>query len=82
MGYLFSATFVLWVIIGAVWLLPQKIALLRRVGNLTNAELIALAKTGDKEAQRLWHRGRWYCGIGLVLILLQAVLVQVLKSHS
>jgi len=78
-GYLLVFTWLLWVAIGAFWMLPQKLALQRRVGFKSNSELIALAKNGDLEAQRLRRRGRWYFGIGLAVLVPQVIVLQLMK---
>ncbi len=80
--YLFIATWFIWVAVGVIWLLPQKRALLRRVGNLTNDEVIQLALSGDVEAQRLRRRTRWLFGIGLALLLPQVLFLQLAKIHT
>jgi hypothetical protein len=80
--YLFIATWFIWVAVGAIWFLPQKRALLRRVGNLTNDELIQLARSGDVEAQRLRRRTWWFMGIGLALFLPQVLFLQLAKIHT
>ena len=81
LSYFFIATILCWVLVGLIWLFPKKIALQRRVGNVTNDELIRLANAGDPEAKKLRMLGKWYLGIGLALMVPQVVLLQVLKLH-
>lgn len=75
------ATVAGWLFVGLFWLLPKKLALLRRVGNVSNDELIRMAEGGDAEAKKLRALGKWYLSIGFVLIVPQVVLLQVLKMH-
>lgn len=77
-SFFFLSMFV-WVAVGAIWLLPMKLKLLRRVGNLNNDQIIQLAKAGDAEAQSLRRKGWWYLGIGLALLLPQQLLLEILK---
>ena len=81
LSYILIGTFLCWLVIGLFWLLPKKVALLRRVGNVTNDELIRMAKAGDSEAMKLRTSGKWYLGIGLALLVPQVVLLQILKLH-
>lgn len=78
-GYLLVFTWLIWVAIGAFWMLPQKLALQRRFGFKTNSEFIALAKSGDAEAQRFRRRGWWYFGIGLAVLVPQVFVLQLMK---
>ena len=78
----FAASISIWFLVGVAWLLPQKLAIFKRVGNLTSNQLIQLAKAGDIEIQRLRRRTWWYVGIGLFLILPQVLLLQILKFHG
>lgn len=80
-SYFFIATWILWIGVGLIWLLPQKRALRRRVGNLTNDELIQLARSGDVESQRLRKRGWWYLGVGLAILLPQTLFLQLAKTN-
>ena len=67
-GLIATATFFAWVLIGAVWVLPKKLALLRRLGpNVTNDQIIRLAKEGDPEAQRLRKLTWRFVVLGLLL---------------
>ncbi len=81
LSYIFIGTILCWLFVGLFWLLPKKLVLLRRVGNVTNNELIRIAKAGDSEAMRLRTLGKWYVAIGLALLIPQVVLLQVLKLH-
>ncbi len=79
LGKLLIATYLIWLLVGVIWLLPKKLRLLRRVGNRTNAELIALAKSGDMEARQLRRLGWWYAGVGLALIVPLQILAELSK---
>ena len=81
LGYLFVATWVALIVAGLVWLLPLKRSLLKRVGNLTNDELIRLAKSGDIEAQRLRKRTWWFIGVALALLFPQMFFLQYLRGQ-
>lgn len=79
LGKLLIATYVIWLLVGVVWLLPKKLQLLRRVGNRTNVELVALAKSGDAEARQLRRLGWWWFGVGLALIVPLQILADLSK---
>ena len=79
LAYLFFLSLLVWVAVGATWLLPKKLKLMKRVGNLTNDQLIQLAKAGDVEAQSLRRKGWWWLGIGLAVLLPQQLLLGILK---
>ena len=74
LGSLVAICYGVWLVAGLVWLLPLKIALVRRVGNVTNDQLVSLAKRGDAEAQRLRRRTWWFIGVGLALLLPLSIL--------
>ena len=56
---LFFISLTVWVAIGAVWLLPMKLKLMKRLGHLTADEIIEIGKAGDAEVQSLRKRGWW-----------------------
>ena len=60
----------------------MKLKLLKRVGNLNNAQIIQLAKAGDAEAQSLRRKGWWYMGIGLGVLLPLQLLLQIAKRSG
>jgi hypothetical protein len=59
--------FALWLVVGMCWLLPKKLALVRRRGNMSNAHFIALAKKGDAEVMHLVKLTRWFLVAGLLI---------------
>jgi hypothetical protein len=79
-GFVVSAA--VWLLAGLVWLLPQKMAILKRVGNLTNNQLFHLAKAGEAEIRIFLRRGWWYVRIGLLLLVPHALLMQFSKLHG
>jgi hypothetical protein len=79
---IFLVSFAVWLVIGAVWLFPKKLKLLKRLGHLTSDEIIQLGKAGDVEVQSLRKRTWWWLGIGLVVLLPQQVVLQVIKAAT
>lgn len=77
--HFFIATLIGWVGVGLFWLFPQKLALLRRVGKVTNDELIRLANAGDSDVRIFRKRSFLWIFIGLLLLLPQVVLLQLAK---
>lgn len=68
-GNLYIYAFLIWFLIGLAILLPRKIKLIKRVGNLSNGDLIRLAKNGDAEAREL-RRLTWiFVGLGVLILL-------------
>jgi hypothetical protein len=81
-GLLTIAAIFGWVVLGVVWLLPKKLALVKRVGpRATNDDLVRLAKAGDTEAQELRKLTWYYMGLGVFLAVV-LVLVGVLGRTS
>ena len=78
-GAIFASAYVLWVIAGLIWLLPRKLAVIRRLGNLSSDELILRAKSGDMEVQSLRKRTWWFCCVGLVMLLPLSLLKSLLQ---
>ncbi|MEO5793908.1 MAG: hypothetical protein ABIP34_02440, partial [Rhodoferax sp.] len=60
--------------VGVVCLLPRKLQLLKRHGNLTTDQLIQLAKNGDKEAARLYRDTKWWIAAALAVGLPMSVI--------
>ncbi len=65
---LYIYAFLIWFFIGLAFILPKKIKLLKRVGNVGNGDLIRLAKNGDTEAVAL-RRVTWIFVVVGILIL-------------
>jgi len=65
---IFISTFFIWIAIGLLWLLPKKIRLMKRVGWISNADVIKLANGGDKEASALKKQSTIYIAIGIVVL--------------
>jgi hypothetical protein len=68
LGGAFAFCFLFWLIGGVLWLLPKKLAILRRLGHRTYAELILKGDGGDAEVQTLRRLSWWYIGIGLAVL--------------
>jgi len=79
-GNLFLSAGAIWIVLGLVWLLPKKIRLMKRVGWLSNQEIIQLAKNGDIEAQKLRKLGHIYLGIGLAVLVPLQLLASLTKA--
>lgn len=60
---------VLWLIVGVFWMLPQKMAIRKRVGQVSNAHLIEMATAGDLEIRKFRRRTWWYIGLGLLIFI-------------
>lgn len=73
-GYFFALTMLLWVLVGILWLLPRKLRLMRRLGNLTPHEIIQRGKDGDIEAKTLHRDSTRFVITGLALLLPQILL--------
>jgi len=67
---MFLAVLLVWVVLGCGWLFPRKMKLLQRRGNLTNDQLIQLAKEGDVEAASLLKDIKIFIAGGLLLMYL------------
>ena len=65
---MFLAALLIWVVVGCWWLFPRKMKLLQRHGNLTNDQLIQLAKEGDIEATSLLKDTKKFIAGGLLLM--------------
>lgn len=76
----FFASVVLWIVVGAVWLLPQKLKLMKRLGHLTAHQIIQLGKEGDVEVQSLRKKGRWWIAVGAITLLPQLVVLNIIKT--
>jgi hypothetical protein len=70
----FLVCYGVWLVAALAFVLPLKMALLRKRGSLTNDQLIALAKAGDADAQRLRRRTWWFFGISVALLLPLSIL--------
>lgn len=66
---LFLWSFFAWVAIGIAWLLPKKVKLIKRIGFVSNAEIIKLAQRGDSEAKRLKRLTTIYIIVGLLVLI-------------
>ena len=77
---LFFASVVLWIVVGAVWLLPQKLKLMKRLGHLTAHQIIQLGKEGDVEVQGLRKKGQWWIAVGVLTLLPQLVVLNIIKT--
>lgn len=77
-GATFITAYSLWVCAGLIWLMPLKLAILKRLDSLSNDELVSRAKSGDMEAQRLRKRTWWFCGVGLAMLLPLSVIMSML----
>ncbi|GGC64604.1 hypothetical protein [Undibacterium terreum] len=66
---LFIYAFLIWFIVGLAFLLPKKIKLIKRVGNLSNSELANLAKNGDAEVKKLRRLTWFFVGLGILVLL-------------
>ena len=80
-GIVFAVLVVAWLVDGLAWLLPRKLALLKRVGmKATNADLIRLAKEGDMEAELLRRDSLRYIWVGVIvfvpLVLLKSLVLR------
>ena len=80
-GFVFAVLVVAWLVGGLAWLLPRKLALLKRVGmKATNADLIRLAKEGDMEAELLRRDSLRYIWVGVIvfvpLVLLKSLVLR------
>jgi len=80
-GIVFAVLVVAWLVGGLAWLLPRKLALLKRVGmKATNADLIRLAKEGDMEAELLRRDSLRYICVGVIvfvpLVLLKSLVLR------
>lgn len=64
-----SGSFGLWTLVGVIWLFRRKLKIVKRIGRIvTNDELIAMAKSGDKELASL-RKDTWiFLTIGLLLV--------------
>ena len=65
---LFPWTFLIYIGVGLVWLLPRKIKLMKRLGYQSNAELYRLAKNGDREAILLKKQTTIFLVIGIIVL--------------
>lgn len=77
---LFVLSLFAWVFIGVAWLFPKKLKLMKRLGHLTTDEIIQLGKAGDIEVQSLRKKTWWWIGVGLVLLLPQSIILQLMKN--
>jgi hypothetical protein len=77
---LFFFSFAVWLAIGAAWLFPKKLRLMKRLGHLTSGEIIQLGKAGDEEVQSLRKWTWWWLGVGWVVLLPQQLVLQVIKA--
>lgn len=76
----FFASVVLWIVVGAFWLLPQKLKLMKRVGHLTAHQIIQLGKEGDVEVQSLRKKGWWWIATGMTVLLPQLIVLNIIKT--
>ncbi|UCV01157.1 hypothetical protein [Acidovorax radicis] len=79
---IFFASVVLWIVVGAVWLLPQKLKLMKRLGHLNAYQIIQLGKEGDAEVQSLRRKGWWWIAIGMTALLPQLIVLNIIKATS
>lgn len=77
---LFVLSLVAWVLVGVAWLFPKKLKLMKRLGHLTADEIIQLGKAGDIEVQSLRKKSWWWMGAGMVLLLPQSIVLQIIKN--
>ena len=77
---LFFASVVLWVVVGAFWLLPQKLKLMKRLGHLTANQIIQLGKEGDVEVQSLRKKGWWWIAVGVTALLPQLIVLNIINA--
>ena len=60
-------SYILWIIIGIIWLFRRKLRFIGRIGRpVTNDELIAMAKSGDEEIKKLRRDTKVLAAVGLV----------------
>lgn len=67
--HVFLWAFFIWGGAGVAWLFPKKYKLMKRVGFLSNDEIIRIAKDGDDEAQRLHKYTKIFMIVGVVFLL-------------
>ena len=67
-NYLFLAAVFTWVGVGVLWLFPQKMKLMKRVGVLSSRELNNLAENGDTEAKQLKRKTIVFIVVGLLVL--------------
>ena len=77
---LFFASVVLWIVVGAVWLLPHKMKLMQRLGHLTAHQIIQLGEKGDAEVQSLRRKGWWWIAIGITALLPQLLVLSIIRT--
>lgn len=68
------AGLLIWMLVGLLWLWPQKRRLLKKHGaDKTNDYFIQLAKAGDPDAQRVRVRTWIFIGVGIAGGVLMAI---------
>lgn len=67
-NYLFAAAFLIRVGVGVLWLFPQKMKRIRRVGVLNSRELNNLAENGNTEARQLKRKTTVFIVVGLLVL--------------
>lgn len=77
---LFFISLVLWIAVGAVWLLPQKMKLVKRLGHLSADKIIQLGKEGDVEVQSLRKKGWVWIAVGMAALLPQLIVLNIIKT--
>jgi hypothetical protein len=76
-----GVTWVVWLVVGLVWLWPQLQSLRQRHEGFDHAMLKKLAADGDTEATRYLRLGRRWGAAGFVAILPQVLLISVSRLH-